>query len=92
MADISSLIANVLATARIASSIIPGLKGVGAAIGVGEKLIGIIDDLTGHAPDTRTQSEMQAARKALAAAVSAKAERTADRFDASPHTPPRPLA
>lgn len=75
------LIQGVLALAKTASAIIPGMQGVGAAIAVGEKLVGIIDDLTDHAPDTRTQAEMQAQRRILAAAVSAKAERTADRFD-----------
>lgn len=79
--DISTLIGDVLKAARTASTVIPGLQGVGAAIGVGEKLVSIIDDLTAHAPDLRTQAEMQAARKVLAATVSAKAERTADRFD-----------
>lgn len=81
MADTQDLIANILAAAKTAAAIIPGLQGVGVAIGVGEKLIGILDDLTSEAPDTRTQAEMQAARRELAAAVSAKAERTADRFD-----------
>lgn len=79
--DIGNLIGDVLKAARTATSVIPGLQGVGAAIGVGEKLVAIIDDLTDGAPDQRTQQEMQATRKALAAAVSAKAERTADRFD-----------
>lgn len=82
MADMGALIANVLAAAKTATSIIPGLQGAGAAIAVGEKLVGILDDLIGDdAPDTRTQAQMQTQRKALAAAVSAKAERTADRFD-----------
>lgn len=79
--DIGNLIGDVLQAARTATSVIPGLQGVGAAIGVGEKLVAIIDDLTEGVPDTRTQAEMQATRKALAAAVSAKAEHTADRFD-----------
>lgn len=75
------LIKNILAAARNVATVIPGLQGVGPMIAVGEKLVGIIDDLTDDAPDTRTQAEMQAARRDLAAAVSAKAERTADRFD-----------
>lgn len=79
--DISTLIGDVLKAAHTASAVIPGLQGVGAAIGVGEKLVSIIDELSDHAPDARTQAEMQAARKVLAATVSAKAERTADRFD-----------
>jgi hypothetical protein len=81
-------IQNVLAAARNVTAAIPGLQGVSVAIGtaealseVGEKLVGVIDGLTSHAPDTRTQQEMQQTRADLAAAVSAKAERTADRFD-----------
>ncbi len=79
--DLGNLISDVLAAARTATAVIPGLQGVSGAIGVGEKLVGIIDDLTDSAPDTRTQAEMQAARRDLAAAVSAKAERTADRLE-----------
>lgn len=78
MPGIQSLIDSVLNAARSATTLIPTFS---AAIGIGEKLVGIIDDLTSSAPDTRTQVEMQTARAALAAAVSAKAERTADRFD-----------
>lgn len=78
MPGIQSLIDSVLNAARSATTLIPT---VSVAIGIGEKLVGIIDDLTSSAPDTRTQEEMQTARAALAAAVSAKAERTADRFD-----------
>lgn len=79
--DLSSLIPNILAAAKTAAAIIPGMQGAGAAIAIGEKLVGLIDDLTDHAPDTRTQAEMQQQRRILAAAVSAKAERTADRFE-----------
>jgi hypothetical protein len=79
--DLNNLINSVVAAAKAAAAIIPGGQGAALAIGVGEKLVGVIDDLFDSAPDTRTQAEMQAARKELAAAVSAKAERTADRFD-----------
>lgn len=79
--DLGNLIGDVLKAARTATAVIPGLQGVSGVIGVGEKLVSIIDGLTSHAPDTRTQEEMQATRRALAAAVSAKAERTADRLD-----------
>ena len=79
--DFKNLIADVMKAAKTASAIIPGMGAVGPAIEVGKKLVGIIDDLTDSAPDKRTQEEMQAQRKVLAAAVSAKAERTADRFD-----------
>lgn len=79
--DIGNIIQSVLATARQVSAVIPGLSAASPLIGVGEKLVGIIDDLTDSAPDQRTQEQMQADRRALAAAVSAKAERTADRFN-----------
>lgn len=77
----NELIEKILSAARSAATVIPGMQGAAAAVAVGKKLVEIIDDLTDEAPDTRTQEEMQAARKVLAAAVSAKAERTADRFD-----------
>ena len=79
--DIGSIIQNVLATARQVTAAIPGLSSVSPLIGVGEKMVGIIDDLTDSAPDTRTQEEMKATRADLAAAVSAKAEATANRLD-----------
>lgn len=72
------LIDGVLNAAKAAAAIIPGNTD-DAIVRVGEKLVGIFDDLTG--PDDRTQEEMQRTRAELAAAVSAKAERTADRFD-----------
>lgn len=79
--DIGQLIQDVLRAARTATAVIPGLQGVSAIAGVAEKLVGALDDLLDKAPDTRTQAEMREARALLAAAVSAKAERTADRFD-----------
>ncbi len=82
MADMGALIANVMAAAKTATTLIPALHGAGAALVIGEKLVGILDDLiSDDTPDTRTQAQMQAQRKELAAVVSAKAERTADRFD-----------
>ncbi len=78
--DIRSLIGDVLKAAKTAAAIIPGSTD-DAIIATAEKLVGVVDGLVGSAPDTRTQEEMQAARKKLAAAVSAKAERTANRFD-----------
>jgi uncharacterized protein YjgD (DUF1641 family) len=77
---IQDLIDNVLKAARVATKIIPGTAD-DAIVGVASKLNDIIGDLTSSAPDNRTQEEMQKTRKELAAAVSAKAERTADRFD-----------
>ena len=75
--DIKSLISGVLSVAKMAGNVIPGL-GAGAALG--EKIIGIIDDLSDQAPDARTQQEMQVARKALSTAVEAKAKATSARL------------
>lgn len=86
--NIVDTIQNVLAAAQRVTAAIPGLQGVSGMIGtasalseVGEKLVGVIDGLTSHAPDARTQEEMQTTRAALAAAVSKKAEDTANRLD-----------
>lgn len=83
MADLSKLIADILSAARTAATVIPGLQSAAPALAAAEKLIGALDNLIdgATAPDTRTQAEMQSARKELAAAISAKAEATADRFD-----------
>lgn len=75
------LIKSILAAARTAATVIPGMQGAAVAISVGEKLVGIIDDLTDGVPDPRTKEEMQRDRKALAAAISTKAENLADRLD-----------
>lgn len=80
MADIGKLIDDVLRVARTVTQIIPGTAD-DAVVGIAGKVVEIIDSLADQTPDTRTQQQMQADRKALAAAVSAKAERTADRFD-----------
>lgn len=86
--NIVDTIQNVLQAARNVTAAIPGLQGVSGLIGtveavteIGEKLIPVIDSLTSHAPDPRTQEEMQRTRAELAAVVSAKAERLADRLD-----------
>ena len=78
--DVRTLIGDLLKAAKTAASVIPGTTD-DAVVGAATTLVGIIDGLTSSAPDTRTQEEMQDARRVLAAAVSAKAERTADRFD-----------
>lgn len=78
--DIRTLIADVLKAAKTAASVIPGTAD-DAVIAAAEKLVGIVEELTGSAPDIRTQEQMKDARRVLGAAVSAKAARTADRFD-----------
>lgn len=75
------LLESILAAAKVAAAVIPGAQPVGAAIVVGEKLLGIIDDMSDGVDDPASQEQMQATRAELAAAVSAKAEATADRLD-----------
>lgn len=81
MADILNIIQGVLRTAQQVSAAIPGASVASPLLGVAASLTSIIDQLTSSAPDARTRDQMRAERAALAAAVSAKAERTADRFD-----------
>lgn len=81
MANIANVIENVLRTAQQVSAMIPGASAASPLLGVGAKLADILGDLTSEAPDNRTQEEMQAARRELAARVSAKAEATADRLE-----------
>lgn len=78
--DVRTLIGDLLKAAKTAASVIPGTTD-DAVVNAATTLVGIFDSLTNSAPDTRTQEQMQDARRVLAAAVSAKAERTADRFD-----------
>ena len=78
--DIGKLIDDAIALAKTATALIPGSTD-DAIVATAEKVVDIVDGLIDKAPDSRTQEKMQATRKALAAAVSAKAERTADRFD-----------
>lgn len=70
-----------LAFARQVSSMIPGASAASPFIGIAEGLSVVLEGLLTAAPDDRTREEVRAARAELAAAVSAKAERTADRFD-----------
>lgn len=86
--NIADTIRSVLTAAQNVTAAIPGLQGVSglagtaaSLVGVGEGLVKTIDDLIHHAPDTRTQVEMQATRAALAARVTAKAESLADRLE-----------
>lgn len=88
LANIIDSIQGVMKAAQGITAAIPGLQGVSGMIGmaqaateIGEKLIPVIDGLISHAPDPRTQEEMQTARAALAAAVSKKAVDTANRLD-----------
>lgn len=80
MADIGSFIDKLLGAAKVATAIIPGTTD-DIIVGAAQKLADIIGDLTDHAPDPRTQAEMQSDRKALIAAVTAKAEATAKRLE-----------
>lgn len=88
MSDTAATIRHVLAAAQQVTAAIPGLQGIAgiagtalAMVSIGERLVGIIDDLGETEKDPRTQEEMRVARMALAAAISAKAENLADRLD-----------
>jgi len=81
MADILYTIRQGLTFARQVSAVIPGVAAASPFIAVAEGLVAVLDGLANAAPDERTKGEIRAARAELAAAVSAKAERTADRFD-----------
>lgn len=79
MADIRTLVDNVLAAADVAASLIPGSTDDNL-VAAGRTLVGLVDTLTGAAPGYRREVTANT-RAALAAAVSAKAERTADRLE-----------
>lgn len=81
MADTLQTIQQGLAFARQVSALVPGASVASPFIGIAEGLVPILDGLINAAPDDRTREEARAARAQLAAAVSAKAERTAARFD-----------
>jgi hypothetical protein len=77
MADIKKLIESALSMAKMAAPLIPVL---GSGVAIGEKIMGIIDDLSDDVPDARTQEAMQKDRAMLAEAVKAKAAATSDRL------------
>jgi hypothetical protein len=86
--NIIDSIQSVMRAAQNITAAIPGLQGVSGMIGtaeavteIGEKLLPIIDNLTGHVEDPRDQAAMQQTRAQLAAVISAKAESLADRLD-----------
>jgi hypothetical protein len=80
--NLQALIGQVTALARTAAAVIPGEQLVGSAIGIGEKIIEVIDDLKQHVPadDTALLHDMNVARGELAKAVSAKADATSSRL------------
>lgn len=77
--NIKDLIDGVIKVANLASNVIPGAGLVAQGGAIGEKIIGIIDDLQQHA-DPSQQAEMQAERAKLADAVKAHAASTSDRL------------
>ncbi len=79
--NILDTIRNVLQAAQGLTAAIPGLQGVSGVAGAANALVGVLDQLMDKAPDNRTQEEMQAARRELAAAITAKGEALADRLD-----------
>jgi hypothetical protein len=80
VADIGALIDKLLGAAKIAAAIIPGTTD-DVIVAAGGKLADLIGDLADKAPDARTQEQMQADRRALRAAVTAKANAEADRLE-----------
>lgn len=81
MADALYTIRQGLTFARQVSAMIPGASAASPFIGIAEGLAAVLDGLVNAAPDENTKEQIRATRAQLAAAVSAKAERTADRFD-----------
>lgn len=77
--NIKSLIDGVISLANMASTVIPGAGLVAKGAQIGEKIIGIIDDLKEHA-DPAQQPQMQEARAKLAEVVKAKAAATSARL------------
>lgn len=81
MADSSNLIDSLIAFARAAAPMIPGGNLASGGIELGQKIVAIIDDLSDNVPEARNSAELKQARAGLIEATSAKARRTADRFD-----------
>lgn len=80
MPDIRSLIHAVGDLADMASNVIPGAGLVAKGADIGEKIVGIIDDLTAEAPELAQQAELQDRRRKLTDAVKAKAAATSSRL------------
>ena len=78
--DFGKLVKDVIAAGQTATALIPGLSTVTAAVAIGEKLIDLIDSVTDEAP-VDDQKDLAVVRAELRAAVSAKAEQTADRLE-----------
>lgn len=76
--DWKKLADEVAAVAKTAAAFIPQAATVEAGIAIGQRLIGVIDTISHHAPAGATQDELRASRKVLADAVTAKANATAD--------------
>ena len=81
MADVLHTIQQGLAFARQVTALVPGVSAASPFIGIAEGMVTVLDGLLNAAPDERTRDQIRYDRKQLAEAVSAKAERTADRFD-----------
>jgi hypothetical protein len=76
--DFSGILEQAAKLAKAAAAFVPGAA---AGIEIGEKVIDLIDTITEKAPADADPTELQAARRELREAVSAKAQRTADRLD-----------
>lgn len=74
--DIGNLVRDILTVARTAAAVIPGAPG---AIAIGEKVLGLLDDVSDHIP-LEEQDAAVLTRAELARVVGAKAKKTAARF------------
>lgn len=81
MADISGLVSKLASFAKAAAPLIPGGALVSGGIDLGAKIVDLVDDFTSAVPEARNSAELRAARQELINSVTAKANKTADRFD-----------
>ena len=77
---IEEIFGGLIDLARGAAKIIPGGEVITSGISLGEKIIGIIDDVIDDAPSPNTHEELDRLREELANAVKAKAKATSARL------------
>lgn len=77
--NLENLFNQVQSLARSASTLLPAAGLVDKGIGIGKKILGVVDGLAEHVPPER-QGELQNTRRALAEAVGIKADKTVDRL------------
>jgi hypothetical protein len=80
MSDVKSILDRIGELAKLAAPLIPGGALVSGGIDLGEKILDLVNGADQH-PEAATSAELRAGRQALIDAVTAKANKTADRFD-----------